>query len=119
MMPLAVFQDFLTALRDECGARLCGSFARYEHDLKGHFSDIDLVVSADGDGDARPIRKAIAIFKRFNVPGSSILVGQFSSPRDTTTLPRPIEVMEDSWIEKDKTLAKEVEVYGIKFKTFR
>lgn len=120
-MSPTLFKSFLEALRDEAGALLCGSFARGDHDLNGHLSDIDLIVRCVSrmDGQVRPIDKAIEIFKRFEVPGESILVGQWSSPRDIVTLPRPVEVMEDSWVDPDKSLPPKVTVFGVEFATYR
>ena len=61
--------------------------------------------------------KAIAVFERFGVPIESILPGQVSSPRDLTTLLRPVEVMEHSWVDADPKLPERVEFYGITFLT--
>lgn len=112
MMPLRVFVQFLKTLRDEANAKVCGSFARGDYDLKGHLSDIDLVVNDKG------MKKAIEIFERFNVVGDSIIFGQWSSPRDLTSLPHPVEVMSKVWIKKEKDCPKTVSVYGIVFDTW-
>lgn len=124
-MDKKTFRQFLIALRDEAGARLCGSCARGDYDMKpGFLSDIDFVIPAvsatDGWGDPiedRPMTKAIAVFERFGVPIESILPGQVSSPRDLTTLLRPVEVMEHSWVDADPKLPERVEFYGITFLT--
>lgn len=111
-MPIPTFLQFLKTLRDEAGAKLAGSFARGDYDID-HFSDIDLVIKES------KMKKAIKIFERFGVVGDSVLIGQWSSPRDKTTLPRPVEVMSDFWIKADPKLPPTVTVFGIEFKTYR
>jgi len=112
----------LTALRDRCGAKLCGSWAEGTQDMKpGMFSDIDLVVRYTDreEGKTRPIEEAIKVFDEFGVPWDSHIVGQISSPRDLQTLPRPVEVMESSWIAPKPEYKPEVNVFGVTFQSFR
>lgn len=126
-MEVQAFVHFLVDLREEADARVCGSFARGDYDLRsGFLSDIDFVVPAVSRSDAwgvlrtdRPIDKAVAVFARYGVPWDSILPGQISSPRDTTTLPRPVEVMETSWVEVDPSLPENVLIFGMLFLTYR
>ena len=120
-------QDFLYILEhmSRLGARVCGSFARGDYDLKGNWSDIDLVVpmaEEDEWGDKiepTPIQLAIKVLDEFGIPWDSILPGHISTPRDTKTLPRPIEVMEECWITPDPTFPDTVKICGIGFKTFK
>ena len=116
------FIEFLTALRDRCGARLCGSWADGTQDMKpGMLSDIDLVVRyAEREcAKTRPIEEAIKVFHEFNVPWTSSIVGQLSSPRDLETLPRPVEIMESSWITPNRGYSREINLFGVTFQTFR
>jgi len=102
------FREFLVALRDEVPCRLIGSFACGDEDTRsGYLSDIDFVCQGKQEDDFgkvidHPMRRAIQIFERFGVPWESVIVGSIGSPRDTTTLPRPVEVMEDCWIPTTK-----------------
>lgn len=113
------FKLFLTALRDEAGAKLCGSMARGDYDID-HFSDIDLIVRGRKyKTKKRKMLVAIDIFNRFEVPGESILMGQWSSPRDKITLPRPVEIMEDTWIKPDPALPLVVSLFTVDFQTYR
>ena len=126
MMPNIVFMEFLRTLRDEANVRVCGSFASGTYDMKpGFLSDIDFVVQyvdredEYGNPVVRPIDKAMEIFKRFDVPGDSIFVGQWSSPRDLETLPRPVEVMESWLIQEDESYPQTVSIFGLRFQTYR
>lgn len=124
MMDVQTFSEFLRLLRDSCRARVCGSFARGDFDTRRHISDIDLVVpyqeSLDEYGEpvATYMSKAIDIFSIFNVPGESAITGDWSSPRDLITLPRPVEVFDEFWIEPEFTATDHVIIYGVKFQTY-
>lgn len=115
MTPLDVttFLQFLEALRDETGARLCGSYARGDHDLRGHISDIDLVVK---DGRMQDV---LAIFERFGVEGDSCAPGHWASPRNLVALPRPVEVFEPAWPDPEPSAPSTVSVFGVEFVTYR
>ncbi len=125
MMDIPTFRRFLIALRDRGACVLTGSYARHENDLRGHLSDIDLVcpekVRDDyGNVTRSPIRECCAVFDEFGVPWSSPIVGSIGSPRDVTTLPRPVEVMEEGWaaIKWKAPAANRISIYGVDFRTF-
>jgi hypothetical protein len=125
MMDIPTFRRFLIALRDRGGCVLTGSYARHEQDLAGHVSDIDLVcpektVDDYGATVVSPIGTCIAVFAEFGVPWSSPIVGSIGSPRDLTTLPRPVEVMEAGWasIKWKPPAGPRVQIFGVDFKTF-
>jgi hypothetical protein len=125
MMDIPTFRQFLIALREEGACQLTGSFARHENDLRGHLSDIDLVcpekaVDDYGEVVRSFIQDCVRVFERFGVAWSSPIIGSIGSPRDTTTLPRPVEVMEAGWasIKWKPPAGRKISVYGVDFPTF-
>ena len=106
----STFTKFLIALRDECKARLFGSFANGTEEVA---SDIDLCVPD------RNMKKAIDIFERFEVSGESCIVGSWSSPRNMDALPRPVEIISSCWAKTDRSFPESVTIYNVKLLTYR
>lgn len=115
MMDFEKFQHFLLRLRDQCKARLGGSYARgTEH----FYSDIDLIIPNSTDRMSY-VKKAIDIFNEFEVPWESAVIGSISSPRNLECLPKPVEVIAQMWIDDKRSRTKQsVEVFGVLFQKY-